>query len=85
LEETVVNCNGYRLATQAAVAVSCLLSGEIQRRRRKRIVRHRLAGQEAERTTIQKTVDRKFNDDGGPVACRPEQAQRTYAASKVKK
>ena len=34
---------------------------------------------------MQKTVDRKFKDDGGPVAYCPEEAQRAYAASKAKK
>jgi hypothetical protein len=34
---------------------------------------------------MQKSVDRKFKDDGGPVAYCPEEAQRAYAASKEKK
>ena len=34
---------------------------------------------------MQKTVDRKFKDDGGPVAYCPEDAQRAYAARKVNK
>jgi len=34
---------------------------------------------------MQKTVDRKFKDDGGPVAYCPEEAQRAYAASRVRK
>jgi hypothetical protein len=34
---------------------------------------------------MQKTVDRKFRDDGGPVAYCPEDAQRAYAARTAKK
>jgi len=34
---------------------------------------------------MQKTVDRKFKDDGGPVAYCPEDAQRAYAANKAKR
>ena len=34
---------------------------------------------------MQKTVDKKFRDDGGPVAYCPEEAQRAYAARKVNK
>jgi hypothetical protein len=34
---------------------------------------------------MQKTVDGKFKDDGGPVAYCPEEAQRAYAAGKVNK
>jgi len=29
---------------------------------------------------VQKTVDKKSKDDGGPVCYCPEQAQRAYAA-----
>ena len=34
---------------------------------------------------MQKTVDKNFKDDGGPVAYCPEEAQRAYAARKVNK
>lgn len=34
---------------------------------------------------MQKTVDRKLRDDGGPVAYCPEDAQRAYAARMTKK
>jgi hypothetical protein len=34
---------------------------------------------------MQKTVDRKFKDDGGPVTYCPEDAQRAYAARTTKK
>ncbi len=34
---------------------------------------------------MQKTVDKNFKDDGGPVAYCPEEAQRAYAATKAKK
>lgn len=34
---------------------------------------------------MQKTVDKKFRDDGGPVAYCPEEAQRAYAARKANK
>jgi hypothetical protein len=34
---------------------------------------------------MQKTVDKKFKDDGGPVAYCPEDAQRAYAARVTKK
>ena len=34
---------------------------------------------------MQKTVDKKFKDDGGRVAYCPEEAQRAYAASRVNK
>lgn len=34
---------------------------------------------------MQKTVDKKFKDDGGPVAYCPEEAQRAYAVTKAKK
>jgi hypothetical protein len=34
---------------------------------------------------MQKTVDRKFKDDGGPVAYCPEDAQRAHAARLTKK
>jgi hypothetical protein len=34
---------------------------------------------------MQKTVDRKFRDDGGPVSYCPDEAQRAYAARKAKK
>lgn len=34
---------------------------------------------------MQKTVDRKFRDDGGPVAYCPDEAQRAYAARKASK
>lgn len=34
---------------------------------------------------MQKTVDKKFRDDGGPVAYCPEDAQRAYAARKANK
>lgn len=34
---------------------------------------------------MQKTVNRKFEDDGGPVAYCPEEAQRAYAARKAGK
>jgi hypothetical protein len=34
---------------------------------------------------MQKTVDRKFKDDGGPVTYCPEDAQRAYAARMTKK
>ena len=34
---------------------------------------------------MQKTVDRKFKDDGGPVAYCPEDAQRAYAARVTRK
>jgi hypothetical protein len=34
---------------------------------------------------MQKTVDKKFRDDGGPVAYCPEDAQRAYAARNAKK
>jgi hypothetical protein len=34
---------------------------------------------------MQKTVNKKFDDDGGPVAYCPEEAQRAYAARKAAK
>lgn len=34
---------------------------------------------------MQKTVDKNFKDDGGPVAYCPEDAQRAYAARKANK
>jgi hypothetical protein len=34
---------------------------------------------------MQKTVDRKFRDDGGPVTYCPDEAQRAYAGRKEKK
>ncbi|MDI1265638.1 MAG: hypothetical protein PS018_20520 [bacterium] len=34
---------------------------------------------------MQKTVNRKFKDDGGPVAYCPDEAQRAYAAKREKK
>ena len=34
---------------------------------------------------MQKTMDKRFKDDGGPVAYCPEEAQRAYAARKVSK
>lgn len=34
---------------------------------------------------MQKTVDRKFKEDGGPVTYCPEDAQRAYAARTTKK
>ena len=34
---------------------------------------------------VQKTVDKRFRDDGGPVAYCPEEAQRAYAARKANK
>lgn len=34
---------------------------------------------------MQRTMDRKFRDDGGPVAYCPEEAQRAYAARKASK
>jgi hypothetical protein len=33
---------------------------------------------------MQKTVDKKFRDEGGPVAFCPEEAQQAYAAKRVK-
>ena len=33
---------------------------------------------------LQKTVDKKFKDEGGPVAYCPEEAQRAYAAKRMK-
>ena len=34
---------------------------------------------------MQKTVEKQFKDDGGPVAYCPEEAQRAYAVTKAKK
>jgi hypothetical protein len=34
---------------------------------------------------MQKTVDKNFKDDGGPVAYCPDDAQRAYAARKATK